>query len=1085
MARKPMPDAIARLRMSRIRKKNPGNTFLVLSAFFLSICSSPLHAFAGLLQAQPKLFITGTVSNADSEPLEGVTVRSKNSQLVAVTDKSGKFGIEVTSMPDTLFFTAVGYEAFASPATAGGVLTVRLKKGIAVLGEVVVVGYGTQSRRGFTGSSARISDQAIKDIPVQSFDQALAGKAMGVSVALPNGLLNNPPVIRVRGVNSISLSSYPLVVIDGIPVNTGDISANGNVPNNPLSLVNPSDIESIDVLKDAASTSIYGSRAAAGVLLITTKKGRSGKAKTSYDAWVGISEATRIQEVLNAAQYMELKNEAVLNAKILTGNGNNATSPSALYFPTLTSDGKMIDTDWRSYIYQKGISHNHSISVSGGNTSTTYFLSAGYTGQEGILVGNTFKRIGIRANVEHKVADWFTLTANSNYSKSDNHSFNSGSLPGATLSTTGAGRLALALPPNVAAYNEDGSYNLNTTGGQLGSGKNLLTFPLYNPVALYDLSRNTSKGDRFIGRLGADIRLLKKIHLNSSFSMDQIKNEDIAFRSSQYGSEAYNTGGSIANNSGLRENTSFANTLSYEGRFGGNHFNVLLGNDVQRYKNSVWGIRATTASDNFFQYIQGGWANIFTGTNALGERVFVSWFGRLNYDFKNRYFLTANFRRDGNSALAVGKKYGNFGGVSAGWIISEEKFFQHSAIAGILNSLKLTASRGRVGNGNLTNDYSSFALYTSSLYGAAPTWTLAQVGNAALHWETSNQTNIGLTTSFLGSRVQLEAAYFHNDVNGLILNTPLSPSMGIPGNSILANVGSLYNKGLELGLNAGVINTSKFSWKLSVNYTNIRNKVTSLADGQDIVGYTSSNLNNTNITRVGYSVGSIYGAVSAGVNPENGQRIFINAKGEKVQYSFAVLPGQSNWTYLNGDRAAAISSSDFVPLGNALPKWYGGIINDFHYGAFDANIAFTFSGGNYIMNGTKTTLRDQIFFNNSTDMLRRWTTPKQVTDIPRVVYNDRISNGTQFSISENVEKGDFLRLQNLSLGYSIPQPLLKRIGLSNLRVYAQATNLFILTGYSGSDPEISTNGNSNTTPGVEFNSIGQAKTFTLGINLAL
>ena len=463
--------------------------------------------------------------------------------------------------------------------------------------------------------------------------------------------------------------------------------------------------------------------------------------------------------------------------------------------------------------------------------------------------------------------------------------------------------------------------------------------------------------------------------------------------------------------------------------------------------------------------------------------IFESFFGRVNYDLKDRYFFTANFRRDGNSALASGKKYGNFGGASAGWLISKEDFFLRSRIATVVNDLKVTASWGRVGNGNLSNAYSSLSLYSSSLYGTAPTWTLSQVGSTQLSWETSEQTNIGLTASFLKRRLQLEAAYFNNDVNGLILNTPLSPSQGIPGNSILANVGSMYNRGVELGLNARIISNAKFSWEVSVNYTNIRNKVTALANGGDIIGYSGSTLNNTNITRVGYSAGSLYGAVSAGVNPANGQRIFINAKGEKVQYSFAVPSGGSNWTYLNGDKANAITGTDYKPLGNALPKWYGGFGNTFRYGAFDANVLFTFAGGNYIMNGTKTTLRDQIFFNNSTDMLRRWTKAGQVTDIPRLVYNDRISNGTQFSISENVEKGDFLRLQNLAIGYQLPVDLIKRLQLSTLRVYAQATNLFLLTGYKGSDPEISTNGNSNTTPGVEFNSIGMARTFTLGINV--
>src|SRR6218665_1519147 len=1057
-------------------------TLLLPVLALMILFNTPAKLYAADKPQLP-ITITGRITGGDGLALSSVTVKEKTGTATVVSNEGGEFSIEVKALPATLSFTSVGYESQEVVVKNTDVLFIQLTRESRSLGEVVVVGYGTQSRKSFTGSSARIGEQAIKDIPVQSFDQALSGKAAGVSVALPNGVLNNPPVIRIRGVNSISLSSYPLIVIDGIPVNTGDISSNSNVPNNPLSLLNPADIESIDVLKDAASTSIYGSRGAAGVLIVTTKKGKQGKPRTTYDAWVGFSKATRIPEVLNADQYMELKNEAVLNAKILTGNENNPSVRSALFFPALDANGNSINTDWKSYIYQTGVSHNHALTVSGGSATTSYFLSAGYSNQEGILVGNAFERIGIRANIEHQVTDWFKITANSNYSKSKNKSFNSGSLPGGTLSTTGAGRLALVLAPNVPAYNADGSYNLNTTGGQLGSGNNLLTFPLFNPVALYDLSRNTSNGDRFIGRLAADIRILRKVHFNTSFALDQMKNEDIAFRSSQYGSEAYNTGGSIANTSSLRENSSFTNTLSYEDRFGASHFTILGGNDVQRYKNSVWGIRGTTASDNFFEYIQGGWANIFNGANALGERVFVSYFGRLNYDFKNRYFFTANFRRDGNSALAVGQKYGNFCDISAGWIISDEGFFKASSLSGVINSLKINGSWGRVGNGNLSNDYSSFALYNSSLYGSSPTWTLAQVGNAGLNWEKSDQTNIGLTASFLNNRLQFEAAYFNNNVNDLILNTPLSPSQGIPGNSILSNIGSMYNRGVELSLNATIISRKDFRWSISANYTGVRNKVTALANGQDIIGYTSSNLNNTNLTRVGYSIGSIYGAVTPGVNPANGQRIFVNAQGQQVQYSFAVASGGSNWTYLDGTPAPAISGPDFVPLGNALPKWYGGITNNFQYHGFDAGATLTYAGGNYIMNGTKTTLRDQIFFNNSTDMLNRWTKPGQVTDVPRLVYNDRISNGTQFSISENVEKGDFLRLQNLVIGYTLSAAVLHRIKIASIRVYAQALNLFIITGYSGSDPEISTNGNSNTTPGVEFNSIGQAKTITFGINV--
>lgn len=1040
------------------------------------------------LKAQTNAIINSTIEgrildSLSKLPLEGVTVQLKSVTHQVKTNAGGYFKIvSGQKLPANVQISSIGY--FSKNITiANSPTTIFLSPKSDLLNELVVVGYGQQSKKDVTGSIARISGNAIKDIPVQSFDQALAGKAAGVSVSLPNGLLNNPPVIRIRGINSISLSSFPLVVVDGIPINSGDLSSNSSVQNNALSLINPSDIESIDVLKDAASTSIYGSRGAAGVLIVTTKKGSIGKTKLNYDFWTGLNSDTRFPDLLNAEQYIDLKNEAVLNAKILKGEGNNNSVASKLFFPSYNEDGSIIDTKWKDYIYRTGVSHNHNLAISGGTNATTFFVSGNYTDQQGFFVGNDFNRLGLRANASHKITDWFKISINSTFQNSKNKSYNSGSVQGTTTSTTGAGRLALALPPNVPAYNVDGSYFLNTTGGQLGSGNNQLNFPLFNPVALFDLNRNTAESNRFIGNISAEVKILKNLIYSTTYAIDYINAEDVAFKSRKYGSDAFSTKGSVQNTTSTRHNSVWTNLLNYTQAFGDHHLGVLLGGEIQKYDSSTWGIRATNASDDFFEYIQGGWGTIEPGTRSLGERVFVSYFSRINYDFKNRYFLTANFRKDGNSALAVGSKYGNFGGVSAGWQLSNENFYQSSSLNKIVNSVKITGSWGRVGNGNLNNDYSSYALYSSALYGAAPTWSLNQVGNQLLSWETSDQSNIGLNLGFLNNRIQTEIAYFNNNVNGLILNTPLSPSMGIPGNSILANVGSLYNRGIEIGINASLIRKTDFSWDASFNYSNIRNKVTALANNEDIIGYTSTNLNNTNITRVGESVGSLYGAISAGVNPENGRRIFINGAGEKVQYSFAVAPGESNWTYLDGKTAKALTAVDFRPLGNALPKWYGGFTNNFRYKSFDLNLTLTYAGGNHIMNGTKTTLRDQIFFNNSTDMLRRWTAQGQETDIPRLVYNDRISNGTQFSISENVEKGDFLRVQNILLGYRLPAEILSRIHLSSLRFYVQATNPLLFTKYGGVDPEVSTNGNSNLTPGVDFNSVGQARTFTLGLNL--
>lgn len=1018
--------------------------------------------------------IQGTVIDKTNTPIIGASVVIKSTATGTVTDLDGAFSLPYSdSYPVTLTISYIGYKAqeidvydVAEP------LVVTLVENFNLLNEVVVIGYGTQTKREFTGSVSSISGNLVKELPVQSFDQALQGKAAGVSIALPNGQLNTPSVIRIRGINSISLSSYPLIVIDGIPMSTGDISSN-RAANNPLGDINPSDIASIDILKDAASTAIYGSRAAGGVILVTTKRGNSGRVVTSYEGWLGVTNATRLPKVLNAQQYTAIKNEAIANASAIDGK-----SREPVYFLSNNPDGSIVDTNWRDYVYRTAISHNHSVNVSGGSEKVSYYLSLNYSDQEGILIGNDFERKGIRFNLDNAITDWFKLTAGAVYNISDNKSFDSGSLPGASMTTTGAARLALVLPPNVSPYHADGSYNLNPNSGTLGSGNNKTTIPLYNPVAIYDLSRYSSENDHVIGNLSAIFKPVKQVTFTTTYAIDRIKNENIAYQSPELGSSAYTDKGAVTNITTTRQNQAWTNTLLFDDTFGAvHHVAVLFGTDLQQNEVSAWGARATKASDNFFEYYQGGWANIVSSGNNKGKRVFASFFSRISYDFKGRYFITGNFRRDGNSALAEGKKYGNFGGISGGWLLSEEAFFKSSSLAKTFDDVKINASWGRVGNGNLANDYSSFDLYSASLYGSAAAWAITQQGNPDLSWETSEQTNVGLEFSALNHRLNVEFAYFNNDVNGLILSVAQSPSKGIPGNAILANVGAMYNRGIEVGVGYEVIRNKELSWNVNLNYSNIRNKVTALANGnQDIIGATGSG--NTNITRVGESIGSLYGLKTLYVNPENGQRVFLNSKGENVQYD-----GVNKWTYLDGTTAGALSGNDFYVLGNTLPKWYGGLSSNLTYKNIEFNLNFTYAGGNYVMNRTRSTLTDQIFFNSSTDILRRWTTPGQQTDMPRVVSGDRISFGGSVPISEHVEKGDFLRLQNVTLAYNLPKKTLEFTKLNAVRVYGQVTNAFILTGYSGIDPEVSANGNSNTAPGVEYNTAGLGRTFTVGLNV--
>ncbi|SCD21803.1 SusC/RagA family [Proteiniphilum saccharofermentans] len=1018
--------------------------------------------------------IQGTVVDRDNNPLPGATIMIKSTNTGTVSDEEGNFNLTIDqSLPVTLEVSFIGYTAQEIDVyDSGEPVIVTLAEERNILNEVVVIGYGTQSRREFTGSVASISGDLVKELPVQSFDQALQGKAAGVSIALPNGQLNAPAVIRIRGVNSISLSSYPLIVVDGIPLSTGDISTN-RAANNPLGDINPADIASIDILKDAASTAIYGSKAAGGVILVTTKRGKAGHATTHYESWVGFTNATRLPNVLNAQQYTDIKNESIANATAIDG-----TQREPVYFLSYNPDGSIVDTNWRDYIYRTAVSHNHSLSVAGGSEKVNYYLSLNYSDQEGILVGNDFQRKGIRFNLDNRVTDWLKLTAGAVYNVSENKSYDTGSLPGASMTTTGAARLALVLPPNVGAYNDDGSYHLNPNSGTLGSGNNKTTIPLYNPAALFDLSRYTSQNDHVISNISASIRPVKQVELTTTYAIDRVKTENITFLSPELGSSGYNSGGSVTNVTITRQNQAWTNTLSFNETFlKDHHLSALLGTDIQYNELSAWGANATNASDDFFEYYQGGWANVVASGNRKGTRVFASLFSRLSYDLKGRYFLTGNFRRDGNSALAEGRKYGNFGGVSGGWLLSEESFFKSSPLARTFDNVKLNASWGQVGNGNLENDYSSYDLYSSYLYGSAATWSITQQGNPDLSWETSEQTNVGIEVSAFTNRLNAELTYFNNNVNGLILSVAQSPSKGIPGNSILANVGSMYNRGIEFGIGYEVIRRKDLTWNLNFNYTNLRNKVTSLADeNQDIIASTGSG--NTNITRVGEPIGSLYGLKTLYVNPENGQRVFLNGKGEEVQYN-----GLNRWTYLDGSTAEALSGDDFYVLGNALPKWYGGLASNLTYKDFELNLNFTYAGGNYVMNRTRSTLTDQIFFNNSTDILRRWTSPGQQTDIPRIINGDRISFGGSVPISEHVEKGDFLRLQNVVFAYNLPESALGFSRLSAVRVYGQVTNAFIITGYSGIDPEVSANGNSNTAPGVEYNTAGLGRTFTFGVNV--
>ncbi len=1020
--------------------------------------------------------ITGKVIDAtDGSLLSGVTV--SGGQTGVQTDAEGNFSISIPASVTSLTFSFVGYESQTVTIGDRTYLDVALSSTESSLEEVVVVGYGTQTRKEFTGSAATVKGATIAERPLQSFAQGLTGQASGVNIVQPNGLLNNPPVIRVRGLSSISLSSFPLVVVDGIPISTADVSDNA-VTNNPLADINPSDIESIDILKDAASASIYGSRAAAGVLVITTKKGKAGRTTVNYDGWVGSNRAVRLPEVLNAEQFVAHKNQAIENA--FSVNPAFSSAPRDAFALMRDDDGNIIDTDWQDVVYRTAFSHSHNLTVSGGNEKTTFYFSAGMSDQDGFLKQNKFERRSGRFNISHQLTNRIKLFGIVNYTNSINNAPNSGSYDGGAFASSGLGRIAMAQAPNVPIYNPNGTYNLEASS--IGRGANNIAMQWVNPQVLLDMDKNRSENNRLFANIGGEYEIIDGLTFKTSYTWDLRLTDNQRFWNPIQG-DGYSWNGHAYNRTSRADNWNWTNTLQYRKTFADIHnLSVLIGSDAQNTRIENWGGQRDNIVDPFFTQYQGTFLNNTAAGNSIDEIAFEAYLGNISYNFDNRYFVTGNIRRDGNSALSADNRWGTFGGASVGWNLSNEAFFRNGGLGNIFDNFRLKASWGKVGNGNLTNYYGAYNLYSGLIYGSVPAVRYTQSGNNDLRWETSTQTNIGLDFAILNNRLSFEVNWFNKDIDNMILAVPQSPSKGIPNNEILQNVGSMYNKGWEFVVNYTPVRTEHFRWNTVVNFATLENKVTALVDETTPILTFTSGLELSSITQVGYSAASIYGVRSDGVNPENGRRIFLDNQGRQVQYQH--LGGQDAWTLLDGTRVSSgsVTGATHV-LGNTQPKWYGGFNNTFSYKNFDMLLNFTFSGGNYIYNGTRAGLRDQRVWNNSVDVLEAWTSEKRDAKIPRAIYTDNVSNGSAFLISDNVERGDFLRLQTATLGYRLPASALSRSGISNVRFYVQANNLFLVTSYTGVDPEISSNGNSNTASGIERNSIPQGRMLTLGLNL--
>ncbi|MCX2478560.1 TonB-dependent receptor [Pedobacter sp. MC2016-15] len=1038
-------------------------------------CLFILALFAPAANAQERT-ITGTVTSKDDNgPIPGVTIRFKGAAGGTQTGSNGKFSVKVPSTVSVLEFSSIGYIEQSRTISSSNIINVIMLSDSKTLSDVVVIGYGTVKRKEVTGSVGSVSGAVLADRPVASFDQALAGRVTGVQVTSSSGVLGSAPKIRIRGTNSISNGSDPLYVIDGVPIITGNQSS-FTTGNNPLGDINPNDIQSVDVLKDGAATAIYGSRASGGVIIVTTKKGVIGAPKVNYNAWFGSASPAKKFDLLKAADFVTIANEKLTNASALVSAGRAA--------------GTSVNTDWQDLVFNKNaFQQNHALSVSGATPQSNYYVSLGYSDMKGIIRTNKQTKYQVLGKVEQKAFNnRLTLGVSSNVSYIRNFGLNVG-----TNALSGNIANAIRALPNVTPYNADSTPNFSSDGSRLGgqtNGRDIDdNYTNIDYVLAHNIYRNqnvTLQGNAF-----ANVNILPGLDVKTQLSTNALFGEDYLYWNPIHG-DGRSQGGLEQQYYIPSFRYIWTNTLNYTKTMGDHSISAVIGQEYQKSRYRFFFAQGGGLSNVFF-----GGQNIISSsltqsTYSIGggvtEQAYQSYFIRGNYSFQDKYLLSATYRSDKISSLPFGNQMAKLPGASIGWRISKEDFFMGSSVLRFINDLKLRGGYAKVGNTDI-GSYPYAGIFAASIYGTQSGVRYNQVGNPDLSFETSKKINAGLDISFLQSRINLTADYFKNDVDNLILFAPVAPSLGAPLNGIYTNIGKMTNKGFEFSLNTQNIKKDDFSWSTDINLTLVKNKVTQLANNNTDVTYPY------NILRVGESVGSLYGYEAAGVNPANGNPLYVKANGQLIQGNIATQ------TYFNYDpanptaltTANTLAASDRKILGNASPTYFGGFNNSVTYKGFDFNIYLVFSGGNKIMNVTKQEgLLNQKFLNNGTEILNRWTTAGQVTDIPKLWYGrDAFTMQTSSAVSRYVEDGKFIRGQNIVLGYSLPKAMLSKASLTKLRIYAEVQNAFLITKYSGLDPELiqafapttQSNTQSNTQAGVDFNTNPLPRTFVLGINV--
>lgn len=1005
--------------------------------------------------------ISGRVTSSDDgSPLPGVSVQVKGTTRGATTDVDGKYRVSA-SANSRLVFSFIGYSSQEVAVGNRSTVNLVLQTDATNLGEVVVTGYGgTVNRREFTGASSKVSGAAVSNLPVGSFDKALAGRAAGVQVTSANGVPGGAIQIRIRGVGSISAGSDPLYVVDGVQLNTSNNSS--FTSSNPLAFLNPSDIESIEILKDAAAASIYGSQAANGVVLVTTKRGKAGKTQITFNYFKGIADPIKQLDVLNTQEWIQLRTENLVNAGTAADAARSSVL-STLRLPTSLTDADIAALptyDWQKAAFKQGQTDNYEVGLNGGNDKTRFYVSGSYYTQSANVINVNFKRGTLNSTLTHQINSKLSIDQTLKLSTITSNGQFGGPNGGSFL-----GAAAFSSPlilPSVAIFNADGSYNGTPA---LGGIPGILN---QNIIQVSELNTIRADINQFVGSLALNYKVTDNLTIRPFVSIDYRSVRGRNF-SDPRTADGINVRGRVQDQ--FNENKNFLTnvTANYNKEIGKSDFGLLLGAEYRSDINENLGTNITNVPTPTFKYASAAALPVSIAGTWTGYRK-GSVFGNLKYNFNKKYDLSLIGRLDGSSRFGANNRFGFFPSISGAWLISEESFLKGDRY---VSDLKLRASFGTTGNDQLGSlfgaaNFPGLGLVSPGFdYNGAAGFAPSQLANPDLKWETNQTANIGLDFGFFGNRITGSVDVFQRTSKDLLLPFNLPFTSGY--STISRNAGEVQNRGLEVELNTVNVRAGQFQWRSSFNITTIQNKVTKLYPGIVPLNNPDSTILLTYTDFYGVGRNAILGRPLqpqyttdyAGVNPATGRAMFYDYAG--------------NITY------RPLTPRDQKYFGTELPKFYGGFNNTIVYGGLSLDFLIQFDYGRRSFNTQTSFLAENAGRNfNALQSTydRRWQKAGDITDVPRA-YNANVEPNSVSGLggTRTLEDASYLRLKQITLNYDVPAAISSRIKASKARIYIQAANLITVTKWTSYDPEFLNFGSGNS--GLVPNS----KTYQAGVNV--